>query len=113
LSLSLSGLSGFQWQHSLECLDLLHWPQITSIYLPSLFFYYLVGGSNNFWYSLASPILSSQVTTIFLCSKKVSLFIPTITIQRYACKHAWKKVVKRQISFPWCWRQFVSFNIHS
>jgi len=23
-SLSLFGLSGFQWQHSLECLDLLH-----------------------------------------------------------------------------------------
>jgi hypothetical protein len=37
----------------LECPNLLHWPQITSILLPSLPFICLVGGSSNFRYSLA------------------------------------------------------------
>ncbi len=35
----------------------------------------LVGGSNNFWYSFALLILSSQVVVASFYSKKVSLFI--------------------------------------
>ncbi len=47
LSLSLFfGLSGFQWEHSLECAYLLHWTHIASICFPLLTFSYLVNGSN-------------------------------------------------------------------
>ncbi len=58
-------LFGFQWQHSSKCLNLLHWPQITFIFLPSLALSYLVGSSSKFQYSLASPILSSQMIITF------------------------------------------------
>ncbi len=102
LSLLLE-LSRFQWQCSLECFNLLHWPQITFIFLPLLAFSYLVGGSSNFQYSLVSPILSSQMIIAFLCSNKVSLFIPNVAIQKYGYKHVRKKVVNK-LSYAWCWR---------
>jgi hypothetical protein len=75
LSLNLLfALSKFQWQRCLECPSLLHLLQITCVHLPSLDFSCLVGGSNNFQFSLAFPIFSSQVTVVSLCSNKVSLF---------------------------------------
>jgi hypothetical protein len=52
-SFLLFKLFGFQWQRSLECPNLLHWPHITSILLPSFIFLCLVGGSSSFRYSLA------------------------------------------------------------
>ncbi len=111
--LSLNLLFGFfGFQCSLECFDLLHWPHITSILFLLLAFFYLVGGSSNFWYSLAFLILFSQVTIASLCLDKVSLFIPVVAIWRYGCEHVWKKVVNK-LTFAWCWKKFASFNIHS
>ncbi len=77
------------------CPSLLHRLHITYVLLPSLAFSYLVDGSNNFQYSLMSPILSSQVTLVSLSSKKVFFFIPTMVIQRYGCKYVRKRVVNK------------------
>ncbi len=95
LSLSLMfRLSRFQWQCSLKCPSLLHWPQITSVFFPLLTLSYLVGGSNNFLYSLVSPIFFSQVIIASLCLNKVCFFILTMAIWKYGYKLVWKKVVK-------------------
>jgi len=79
----------------LVCPSLLHWLQITSVFLPSLAFSYLVDCSNNFQYSLVSPILSSQVISTSLNLNKVSLFIPVVAIRRYGYEHAQKIVVNK------------------
>jgi hypothetical protein len=52
---------------------------ITYVLLPLLVFSYFIGGSNNFWYSLVSPMFSSQVILASLCLNNMS-FIPVVAI---------------------------------
>jgi hypothetical protein len=81
----LFGLFKFQWQHSLECLGLLHWSQITYVPLPLLTFFCFIGGFNNFGYSLVFPMFSSHMITSFLVFEQDVLLHP----QYYGYMEIW------------------------